>query len=161
MDGTPVPAHLSDAERACTKAPRCAADYQSKLSGPLIDRIDLHVEVSAVSALDLTIPPPAEGTAEVAARVHAARNIQRKRYRDTAVRTNAEADGELLEEIARPDEAGLTLLKKAVDTLKLSARGYHRVLRVARTLADLEGRESVARPHIAEALSYRRLQVAF
>ena len=153
--------YLSDAERACTKAPRCAADYQSKLSGPLIDRIDLHVEVSAVSALDLTIPPPAEGTAEVAARVHAARNIQRKRYKDTAVRTNAEADGELLEEIARPDEAGLTLLKKAVDTLKLSARGYHRVLRVARTLADLEGRESVARPHIAEALSYRRLQVAF
>jgi magnesium chelatase family protein len=153
--------YLSDAERACTKAPRCAADYQSKLSGPLLDRIDLHVEVSAVSALDLTIPPPSEGTAEVAARVHAARNIQRQRYEAHPVRTNAEADGELLEEIARPDEAGLTLLKKAVDTLKLSARGYHRVLRVARTLADLEACPTVTRPHIAEALSYRRLQVAF
>jgi magnesium chelatase family protein len=153
--------YLSDAERACTRAPKCAVDYQSKLSGPLIDRIDLHVEVSAVSALDLTLPPPAEGTAEVASRVAAARNLQRARYADEPVRTNAEADGELLESVARPDEAGLALLTKAVDTLKLSARGYHRVLRVARTLADLEGRESVARPHIAEALSYRRLQVAF
>jgi len=153
--------YLSDPERACTKAPKCAADYQSKLSGPLIDRIDLHVEVSAVSALDLTIPPPTEGTAEVATRVHAARNIQRTRYEGTTVRTNAEADGELLEEIARPDDPGLTLLKKAVDTLKLSARGYHRVLRVARTLADLEASPTVARPHIAEALSYRRLQVAY
>ena len=153
--------YLSDPERACTRAPKCAADYQSKLSGPLIDRIDLHVEVSTVSALDLTIPPPAEGTAEVAARVHAARNIQRQRYEAHQVRTNAEADGELLEQVARPDEAGLTLLTKAVDTLKLSARGYHRVLRVARTLADLEGHASVTRPHIAEALSYRRLNVAF
>ncbi len=153
--------YLSDAERACSRAPKCAADYQSKLSGPLIDRIDLHVEVATVSAQDLTLPSPAEGTAEVAARVAAARDVQRSRYRDHAVRTNAEADGELLESVARPDEPGLTLLSKAVDTLKLSARGYHRVLRVARTLADLEGREGVARPHIAEALSYRRLQVAF
>jgi magnesium chelatase family protein len=152
--------YLSDAERACTRAPKCAVDYQSKLSGPLIDRIDLHVEVSTVSALDLTIPPPAEGTAEVAARVAAARDAQRRRYADHNVRTNAEADGELLESVARPDEPGLALLAKAVDTLKLSARGYHRVLRVARTLADLEGHASVTRPHIAEALSYRRLQVA-
>jgi magnesium chelatase family protein len=153
--------YLSDPSRACTRAPKCALDYQSKLSGPLVDRIDLHVEVSAVSALDLTIPPPAEGTAEVAARVAAARDIQRTRYADRPVRTNAEADGELLAEVARPDEAGLALLTKAVDALKLSARGYHRVLRVARTLADLEARNAVARPHIAEALSYRRLQVAF
>jgi magnesium chelatase family protein len=153
--------YLSDPERACTRAPKCALDYQSKLSGPLIDRIDLHVEVSAVSAQDLSLPPPSEGSAEVAARVAAARDIQRARYADHPVRTNAEADGELLESVARPDESGLALLSKAVDTLKLSARGYHRVLRVARTLADLESRESVTRPHIAEALSYRRLHVAF
>jgi magnesium chelatase family protein len=153
--------YLSDPSRACTRAPKCAVDYQSKLSGPLIDRIDLHVEVSAVSALDLTLPPPSEGSTEVASRVAAARDLQRARYATHPVRTNAEADGELLEEVAHPDEAGLALLAKAVDALKLSARGYHRVLRVARTLADLEGRGAVARPHIAEALSYRRLQVAF
>lgn len=153
--------YLSDPERACTRAPKCAVDYQSKLSGPLIDRIDLHVEVSSVSAQDLTLPPPAEGSAEIAARVAAARDIQRRRFAGRPIRTNAEADGEFLESIARPDAPGLALLSKAVDTLKLSARGYHRVLRVARTLADLEQRESVTRPHIAEALSYRRLQVSF
>lgn len=150
--------YLSEADRACSRAPKCGGDYQSKLSGPLLDRIDLHVEVSPVSAKDLALPPPSEGTQEVAARVGAARLLQRERYDGNAVRTNAEADGVLLEAVAKPDAAGQALLTKAVETLKLSARGYHRVLRVARTLADLEAAGQVKRPHIAEALSYRRLQ---
>jgi magnesium chelatase family protein len=151
---------LTEADRACSRAPRCGGDYQSRLSGPLLDRIDLHVEVSAVSARDLTLPPPAEGSADVARRVAAAREIQRLRYASSPVRTNAEADGEVLEQVATRDSEARALLSKAVDTLKLTARGFHRVLRVSRTLADLEGRRVVARAHIAEALGYRRLQLA-
>ena len=149
--------HLDDAALACGKAPRCAMDYQSRISGPLFDRIDLHVDVPAVAAADLSLPPPAEGSAEVGARVAKARAIQNARYKEHGVRTNAEADGELLDKVATPEPDGLKLLTQAVEKFKLSARGYHRVLRVARTLADLEGSAPVKRVHIAEALSYRRI----
>ncbi|MGB8273682.1 MAG: YifB family Mg chelatase-like AAA ATPase [Alphaproteobacteria bacterium] len=153
--------YLDDPALACSRAPKCAVEYQSKISGPLFDRIDLHVEVPAVSANDLTLPPPAEGSAQVAARVAAARQRQLARYSDLAkdqtIRTNAEADGKLLERVAGPDEAGRALLAQAVEKMKLSARGYHRVLRVARTIADLEGVDKVRRTHVAEALSYRRI----
>lgn len=153
--------YLDDPGMACSRAPRCAADYQAKISGPLYDRIDLHVDVPTVSAADLTLPPPREGSAEVAERVAAARAVQAGRYAglhaDNRPRSNAEADGTVLEQAAAPDDAGRKLLAEAVDRLKLSARGYHRVLRVARTLADLKGVASVTRVHIAEALSYRRV----
>ena len=156
--------HLDDPSLACARAPKCAGEYQSKISGPLFDRIDLHIDVPAVSPADLSLPPPAEGSAEVAARVAVARAIQAERYAALGpypggreLRTNAEADGELLEKVAGPDQAGRTLLTEAAERLKLSARGYHRVMRVARTLADLEGSQGVRRRHVAEALSYRRI----
>jgi magnesium chelatase family protein len=139
---------------------RCAADYQARLSGPLMDRIDLHIEVPAVTAADLILPPPAEGSREVAERVARARAMQMARYEAIGlpyIRTNAAASGAVLEDVAKPDASGLALLRDAADAMRLSARGYHRVLRVARTLADLDGTERVGRVHLAEALSYRAL----
>ena len=148
--------HLGDAALACSRAPRCAADYQSKVSGPLLDRIDLHVEVDPVSASDLALPPPAEGSAEVSARVAAARAIQTARSGETGARTNAELDGDGLEKFATPEESGRKLLMQAAEAMRLSARGYTRILRVARTIADMAGAGEVGRIHVAEALSYRR-----
>ena len=153
---------------SCRQGRSCAERYQARISGPLLDRIDLQIEVPAVSAADLVLPQAAEGSTEVRQRVTAARRIQAERFARLAARrarTNAECDVSLLEEIANPEAAGLKLLRDAADALLLSARGYHRTLRVARTLADLDGEETVARIHIAEALSYRgetlrRAQVA-
>lgn len=155
--------YLADASLGCGRAPKCGREYQSKISGPLFDRIDMHVDVPAVSPADLSLPPARESSAQVAARVARVRSMQRARYAafatESPVRTNAEADGDLLEKVAAPDPAGRELLTQAAERLKLSARGYHRVLRVARTLADMDGQDKVARLHVAEALSYRRIVV--
>jgi magnesium chelatase family protein len=154
--------HAFEPGYSCKRAPvdRCTSDYQARISGPLMDRIDLRIEVPAVTAADLILPPPAEGSAEVAARVAAARDIQLTRYMAAGlpqIRTNAEAPAALLEKFAQPDAQGAKLLHDAAEAMRLSARGYHRVLRVARALADLDGTEKVGRLHLAEALSYRAL----
>ncbi len=147
--------YLGDLARQCRRVPQCGVDYASKLSGPLLDRIDLTVSVPAVSAADLSLPPPSETSADIAARVAAARDIQRHRYARHGLRSNAEADGAVLTAAARMDQAAATLLRQASERLGLSARGYHRVLRVARTIADLAGVEAIGAAHIAEALAFR------
>lgn len=145
---------------ACGKAPKCQRDYQNRISGPMFDRIDLTVETPPVTAADMALPPPAEGTAEAAARVLAARQMATERVTrlglpaDQAL--NARASGETLDRIATPDEAGRDLLMRAGEAGGLTARGWTRTLRLARTIADLEGAETVLRRHIAEALIYRR-----
>jgi magnesium chelatase family protein len=154
--------HAYEPGYACKRGriDRCTADYQARISGPLMDRIDLRIEVPAVTATDLILPAPSEGSAEVASRVAAARDIQLARYAAAGlphIRTNAEAPASVLETVARPDAQGQKLLRDAAEAMRLSARGYHRVLRVARTLADLDGMEQIGRMHLAEALSYRAL----
>ncbi|MCU9836671.1 YifB family Mg chelatase-like AAA ATPase [Ruegeria sp. WL0004] len=148
--------YLTDPARACSRAPGCGEEYLGRISGPLMDRFDLRIEVPPVAFTDLDLPPSAEGSAEVAARVAAAREIQTMRFTgQSGMRQNADAEGKVLDEIATPDAEGRDLLLKAADRFGLSARAYHRILRVARTIADLAGETDVRRPHVAEALSFR------
>lgn len=148
--------YLTDPARACARVPTCGEDYLGRISGPLMDRFDLRVEVPPVAFTDLELPSTGESSATVAARVAAARAIQAERFAGhEGVRVNADAEGRLLEEIAAPDAEGRALIALVADKFGLSARGYHRILRVARTIADLAGAPVVSRPHIAEAVSFR------
>ena len=153
--------HGGPGRGACGRAPRCQTDYQMKVSGPFLDRIDLQIDVPAVSAADLALPAPSEGTAEAAARVARARDLAAERATDSgherAEPINARAEGDWLETIADLDGPARALLAKAAEANGLTARGWTRTLRLARTIADLEGVGPIRRVHVAEALIYRRV----
>ena len=148
--------YLTDPNRACGRAPVCGEDYMGRISGPLMDRFDLRVEVPPVGYADLDLPASGDTSATVAARVRAARHRQETRFEGApGARVNADLEGKLLEEVASPDPEGRDFLTRVAERFALSARGYHRVMRVARTIADLDGEDQVRRPHVAEAVSYR------
>ena len=148
--------YLADPTRACARVPLCGEDYLGRISGPLMDRFDLRIDVPPVAYSDLDLPPSGDTSAMVAARVAAARQRQTARFADApAIRLNADAEGALLEQIAAPDPEGQALLLRVAERFGLTARGYHRILRVARTIADLDGAEHVRHPHVAEAVSFR------
>jgi magnesium chelatase family protein len=142
---------------ACRRGPRCASDYQARVSGPFLDRIDLRVEVPAVSAADMLAPSQGEASARVTDRVRRARALQADRYADAGLSTqlNSAAPNAAIEKAATPEPTGHDLLRKAAESMRFSARAYHRILKVARTIADLDGSETVARVHVAEAIAYR------
>ena len=152
--------YLGSREQECARAPLCAAEYQAKISGPLLDRIDMHIEVPAVSPWDLSNATKGESSESIRQRVVAARKLQKQRFIENGrpeLCTNSELNGEILEKIARLDDDAKALLISFSEKNKLSARSYHRVIRLARTIADLQNKINVDRIHVAEALSYRRI----
>ena len=152
--------YLGDSSKECNKAPLCGSNYQSKISGPILDRFDLHIEVGSDEFYDFdynTTKTTSESSETVAARVFTARELQAKRYEGYGIALNNNIDGQLLTDYAMPLEEGQNLLDEAAQKFKLSMRGYNRVLRVARTIADLDGSDYVKKIHIAESISYRKL----
>jgi magnesium chelatase family protein len=152
--------HLGEAGRECGRAPHCGDDYRMRLSGPLLDRMDLTIEVVPVPPAELSRAPSGEPSTVVAARVQAARERQRARYGPDGPRCNSAAEGSMMQRTLAAEPAAMTLAEQAAERLRLSARGFTRTLRVARTIADLAGSASVQRAHVAEALAFRQRGVA-
>ncbi len=150
--------YLGVSSRECTRAPKCAQEYQAKISGPLLDRIDIQIEVPPVSPWDMSKMPDGESSAEIRKRVVAAREIQQKRFDSfgrSDLHTNSQLSGDMLEEAAVLDDEAKELLLNYAHSVKLSARGYNRTLKLARTIADLQNEIKLRKIHIAEALSMR------
>jgi magnesium chelatase family protein len=149
--------YLDDPAQACSKAPKCAEDYQNKLSGPLLDRIDLHIDVPTINVSEIINERQGEPSAEVAKRVEATRDIQRQRFAKSGknILNNAHMDSETIKEFAYPDDEGMRLLTGSMEKMNISMRGFSRTLKLARTIADMENSAKVTTRHIAEALSYR------
>ena len=141
----------------CRRGPRCVSDYQARLSGPFLDRIDIRIDVPAVSAADMFARAPSEPSATVAGRVAEARRIQCERYAAAGlpVTTNAAVTNSQIEAAAQIDASAVSLLRDAAEAMRFSARAYHRIIKVARTIADLEAADGIKRVHVAEAISYR------
>ena len=150
--------YYGDPTHHCVCTPGQIQRYMNKISGPLLDRIDIHCEIQAVPFAELSQMQPGEPSAAIRERVIAARKIQEERFKPyKGIHCNAQMTERMLHEFAEPDAASLDMLRMAMERLKLSARAYSRILKVARTIADLAGSEKVQSMHIAEAIGYRNL----
>ncbi|MDB4473391.1 YifB family Mg chelatase-like AAA ATPase [Opitutaceae bacterium] len=149
--------YLGDAQHACRCTPTQVQRYRARISGPLLDRIDLHVEAPAVSVSDLRHAAPGESSADMRTRISAARTLQQNRFADQGITCNARMGHREVRQVCAIDRELGDLLERAMNQLSLSARAYDRILKVARTIADLAGSENIAAPHLLEAIQYRSL----
>jgi len=147
--------YLSDPDRDCSCSPSQIIKYQKKISGPLIDRIDLHIEVPRIKFEKLSSDNLAESSKSIRARVEKAREIQQERFKDKKIISNSEMSSQEVKDFCKIEEETLNILKTAISQFNLSARSYYKILKLARTIADLEEKEKIASVHVAEALQYR------
>ena len=147
--------YLSDPDKDCLCSPGQIINYQKRASGPLLDRIDIHIEVPRLNFDKLEAGPAGESSVQIRQRVQAARDIQLARFKEDKIISNAEINSQQIEKYCRLDDGGRQLLRQAVDKFHLSARSFHRILKLARTIADLAEQENILVEHLAESLQYR------
>lgn len=147
--------YYGDPVRECSCSPSQVTRYQKRISGPLMDRIDIHVEVPRVDYDKLTDDRLGEPSAAIRARVERARDVQRQRFEGLEITTNADMGPAEVRQFCKLDDAGRSLIRAAMQQLQMSARAFHRILKLARTIADLAGSDAIETPHLAEAIQYR------